>query len=287
MVFVAIVPKLLGTKVILDVHDLMPEMYQSKFGLHKEQWLIRFITWIERLSIGFADRAIAVHKPHLNALISHGNPVEKFIVLLNLPDPKIFANQAQAYSRNNSCFNLIYHGTVADRYGLQIALLALSSLKNEITGLKLLIVGQGDGLDSLKALAKELDLYDHVSFGEAWVPLEELVPIIIEADVGIVPILYDEFTKYMLPTKLLEYTALGIPVICSRTKTIEVYFNNSMVQFSSPGSVAELAKNILFLYQNPDRRRELATNVNKFNVVYNWEKQKLSYYQLIDSLLAK
>ena len=124
MVFVAIVPKLLGAKVILDVHDLMPELYQSKFGLGQTHWLIRFITWMERCSIGFADRAIAVHKPHLDALIRHGSPAEKFIVLLNLPDPKIFANSARVSGRNDSGLKLIYHGTVAERHGLQVALRA-------------------------------------------------------------------------------------------------------------------------------------------------------------------
>src|SRR5438477_7594002 len=86
LVFVALIPKMLGAKVILDVHDLMPELYMSKFGVEETSWVIRFITWLERRSIAFAHRAIAVHNPHLEALIKHGNPKEKFDVLLNVPD---------------------------------------------------------------------------------------------------------------------------------------------------------------------------------------------------------
>jgi glycosyltransferase involved in cell wall biosynthesis len=119
------------------------------------------------------------------------------------------------------------------------------------------------------------------------VPLDELACQIKSADVGIVPILYDDFTKYMLPVKLLEYVAIGKPVICSRTETIERYFDDSMVQFFSPGSVTELAENILLLYENSVRRRDLIGNSNKFNLVYSWENQKRDYYQLIDSLLEK
>lgn len=284
MVFVAIIPKLLGAKVVLDVHDLMPELYQSKFGLDKEDWLIRFITWVERLSIRFADRAIAVHKPHLDTLVSHGNPAGKFVILLNLPDPKIFADRTSARTVRDFGLRLIYHGTLAKRHGLSIALNAISSLREEIKGLEFQILGDGDDLPGLVDLSRELGLCDCVSFSKGLVPMEELVPIILEADVGVVPILYDEFTRHMLPVKLLEYVALGKPVICSRTETIEAYFDDSMVQYCQPGNAEQLAEQIRILYKNPDKREQLAANAERFNREYNWERQKQLYYQLIDDL---
>jgi len=286
MVFAAMMPKLLGAKVVLDVHDLMPELYQSKFGLRETHWLIRFITWSERCSIGFADRAIAVHRPHLKALIHHGNPEEKFIILLNLPDPRIFSGRAAVDHGDDSSFKLIYHGTVAERHGLKVALRALPSLRKEIKGLKFQIVGAGDGLPSLIDLAKELELTDCVDF-KAVMPMEELIPIILDADVGIVPILDDAFTKYMLPVKLLEYVALRIPVICSRSETIEAYFDDSMVQYCAPGNAAELAEQILTLYWHPEIRERLRANADRFCRDYSWERQKQRYYQLIDDLIGK
>ena len=287
MVFTAIVPKLLGAKVLLDVHDLMPELYQSKFGSNKRRLLIRFITWIERCSISFADRAIAVHEPHLQALCRHGNPAEKFLVLLNLPDMKIFTNQGECLPQGHSSLVLIYHGTVAKRNGLEIAIRAISLLKDELKDLELRIIGDGDDILRLSELVVELGLQDKVQINRGMVPLEKLVPIIQNADVGIVPILYDGFTRYMLPVKLLEYVALGKPVICSRTETIQAYFDDSMVQFTSPGSVSELAQAIRCLYEHPERRQELSANAGKFNQAYNWDKQKLAYYQLIDNLVKK
>lgn len=286
MVFVAILPKLLGAKVVLDVHDLMPELYQSKFGFSETHFLIRFITWIERISIGFANRAIAVHKPHLDALCRHGNPAEKFTLLLNLPDMKIFGNGVDDLPETKISFDLIYHGTVSSRHGLEFAIQAVLALREKIKGLKLSIIGEGDDISRLTHMVEELDVLDHVHIRKS-VPLDELVGQIKSADVGVIPLLYDDFTKYMLPVKLLEYVALEIPVICTRTETIETYFDNSMIQYFSSGNAAELADDILFLYQNPERRRELVANASKFNQAYNWEKQKQSYYQLIDALLEK
>ena len=286
MVFVAIIPKLLGAKVLLDVHDLMPELYQSKFGFADNHPLIRFITWIERISVRFADRALAVHKTHLEALCSHGSPFEKFTIVLNLPDMKIFSKEGHK-SGEKSDFELIYHGTVSERHGLEIALRAIATLHGKIQGLKLKIIGDGDGISRLIELVDELDLHNYIDINKGMIPLDELVPKIQAADVGIVPILYDDFTKYMLPVKLLEYVALKKPVICSRTQTIEAYFDNSMVQYFSPGSINELADSIYTLYIDSDRRTELSINADRFNQEYNWASQKQTYYLLIDDLIKE
>lgn len=284
MVFVALVPKLFGARVVLDVHDLMPELYQSKFGLGEKHPLIRFIAWMERRSVAFADRAIAVHRPHLDALVRHGNPEGKFTILLNLPDPKIFACRSETNGHNGAGFKLIYHGTIAERHGLQVAVRAISELRDQIPGLKFRVIGDGDGIPALIALVDELKLGDVVEVHHGLIPLQELAPVIAEADAGIVPILYDDFTRYMLPVKLLEYVALGKPVICSRTGTIEAYFDDSMVEYSTPGDVLELACHIRALSEDPGRRERLKFNADRFNREYNWQHHRQVYYQLIDSL---
>jgi glycosyltransferase involved in cell wall biosynthesis len=287
MVFAAIIPKLLGARVILDVHDLMPELYQSKFRLPERHWLIRFIRWVERTSIGFADRAIAVNKPHLEALVHHGNPDRKFIILLNLPDPKVFGPNRRLHHAGKNCgFKMIYHGMVAERYGLGIVLQAIASLREEIRGLSLLVAGEGDGLPDLVELAGELGLSDCVEF-RGFVPLEDLVPTLLDADVGVVPLLLDSFTKYVLPVKLLEYVALGTPAICARTQTIEEYFDDSMVQYFTPGDAGELANCIRLLYGDPEKRERLGANADRFNGEHAWEQEKHIYYEMVDGLVRE
>jgi glycosyltransferase involved in cell wall biosynthesis len=285
MVFVALIPKILGVKVLLDVHDLMPELYCSKFKLKDTDWLIRFITWIERCSIRFAHAAIAVHQPHLDVLVHHGNPGNKFTILLNLPDPKIFSREYVKCSENHRGFELIYHGMLAERNGLGIAIQAVAKLQKEIPDLQLKIIGEGDALPNLLKMMESESLQAWVKIHPV-IPLEELVPIIAEADVGIVPILYDEFTRYMLPVKLLEYAALGIPVICSRTETIQAYFDESMVAYFTPGDVDELVERVRDLYYHPEKRDELRANADRFNQEYSWTKQKQVYFDLIDHLVS-
>src|SRR5438034_4257056 len=153
LVFTTLVPKLLGAKIILDVHDLMPEMYMAKFGADYRNWMVRFIIWIEKLSVAFADKTIAVHEPHLNILAKHGNPREKFSVLLNLPDHRIFVRHLSAKPRQKR-FRLIYHGTIPDNdiAGLEVALRAVAQVRDDIPCLEFQIIGGGAGMDRLYRL---------------------------------------------------------------------------------------------------------------------------------------
>jgi glycosyltransferase involved in cell wall biosynthesis len=282
LVFAALVPKLFGAKVILDVHDLMPELYMCKFESGPRHIIIRLLTWVERRSIGFAHQAIAVHAPHRDALVAHGNKKQKFAILLNVPDPRIFHRNGTV--RSDGKFRLIYHGTVARRHGLEVALKAVRVVKECIPDLEFVVIGCGDDLPRIKQQAGEMGLGGCVRF-MGTMPVEELPNQLRQADVGIVPILYDAFTRYMLPLKLLEYVGMGIPCIVSQTETIRAYFDDEMVCFTKPGDDGELANHILELYQQPEQRARLVAKASEFNTAFNWPQQKENYFRVVDSLL--
>ena len=283
LVFAALIPKCLGAKVILDVHDLMPELYECKFGHGRGRFIVSLITWMERRSIAFADRAIAVHIPHRDALVSHGNRVDKFSILLNVPDPSIFVRNGVV--RSDDRFRLIYHGTVARRHGLEIALNAVVAVKDKIPNLEFLVIGHGDDLPRIKGLVETLQLTSCVRF-LGTMPVQKLPEQLAQADVGLVPILYDSFTRYMLPLKLMEYARMGIPAIVSDTETIRAYFDPQMVRYCKPGDPGDLANAILELYQNPARRKQMLDAAARFNSAYNWDEQKKGYFNLVDGLLS-
>jgi glycosyltransferase involved in cell wall biosynthesis len=284
LVFSAIGPRLLGAKVILDVHDLMPELYASKFGLSESHWMVRALKWVERLSVRFADAAVAVHQPHLDALVAHGNPRDRFTIVMNLPDPDMF------HRRNGSAqaseFTLIYHGMVGTRNGLDVAVRAAGQVHDQIPDLKLRIIGDGDDFARLRRLVDELGLAETVRLEQGFRPIEDLLPVLERAAVGVVPIVDDPFTKYMLPVKLLEYVALGVPVIASSTATIRTHFSDEMLAFIPPGDADALAGRILELYRDPERRYRLAAEADKFTNAHNWPREKTRYYQLVDSMVT-
>lgn len=289
LVFAALIPRLLGARIVLDVHDLMPELYQSKYGLAADHPLVRLLTWVERCSVRFAQRAIAVHQPHLDVLVRHGNPAGKFIILMNLPDPALFSATPPSTAQTGLPtepvpLRLIYHGTVSRRHGLGVALAALALVRSQGDDVRLHIIGVGDELPRLREQAHTLNLDDAVRIEEGWVRIDKLLPIIRQADAGVTPLLDDRFTRIMLPGKLLEYAALGIPTICSRTETIAAYFDDSMVAFCRPGDVEDLAARMRELYLQPELRRCLAAASQRFFQQHSWDAQIRRYYQLIDQL---
>jgi glycosyltransferase involved in cell wall biosynthesis len=284
LVFAAIGPRLLGAKVILDVHDLMPELYASKFGLPESHWVIRGLKLVERLSVRFANRAVAVHQPHLEALVEHGNPAEKFTIVMNLPDPAMFRRRTNGAEAGD--FTLVYHGMVGTRNGLDVAVRAAALARDEIPGLKLRIMGDGDDFARVRELVDELDVSGTVQLEQGLRPIEEVIPDLESATVGVVPIVDDPFTKYMLPVKLLEYVALGMPVIASSTSTIRAYFSESMLAFTQPGDAKALADQMVELYRSPERRHRLTTEADIFTAEHNWPREKTRYYQLVDSMVG-
>ena len=282
LVFAAIVPKLLGAKVILDVHDLMPELYASKFGAHHR--MVRVLETLERRSIAFADRAIAVHEPHLAALVARGSPEDKFSVIMNAPDTALF--HGAVGSRDPGRFRLVYHGTIGSRPGLDVAVRAVALARADVPGLELVIVGDGEYVGEVARLVTELELDGVVRLHRGRFDIAEVVPLLREADAGVVPILDDAFTRYMLPVKLLEYVALGLPVIASDTATIRAYFSDDMLAFVSPGDPRELARRIVALHRDPAGRARQAAAARRFLAEHGWQREKERYCELIDSLVG-
>jgi glycosyltransferase involved in cell wall biosynthesis len=284
LVFAALGPKLMGAKVILDVHDLVPELYASKFGAGDSSSVFRLTKLVERACVGFSDRALAVHGPHLEALVGHGNPRGKFTIVMNAPDPRLFPRSRESASAPG--FTLIYHGTISRRHGLDVAVRAVALARRSYEDIRLEVVGDGDGVAELRTLVAALGLGDTVTITEGRFPAEELQPLFKRASAGVVPLSHDVFTRYMLPVKLLEYVALGLPVICSRTETVQVYFDDTMVSFVEPGSDEDLAAKIVELRADEEKRRRLVTRADAFLEKHSWLRQRERYYSVIDSLLG-
>jgi len=283
LVFAAIVPKLGGARVILDLHDLMPEFYASRFGRPLSSLPVRLITLQEGLAARFADRVITVTDLWRSTLEGRGVPAAKLSVLMNLPDPAIFGGPAPPGELDGTRFTLVYHGTLAQRYGLDVALHALAIARRDVAA-RLIIHGRGDLLESLAALADELGVRDDVVFSTDRLPSEELPALLRRADAAVVPYRRDIFTDEILPTKLMEYAALDIPTIVTRTPAVEAYFDESAVRFVPAEDPEELAAAIVELARDPAARASLARNAARFRERHDWTRSAAAYVELVREL---
>lgn len=286
LVFAAWMPRWFGARLILDLHDLMPEFYMGRFHKSFDSWPVRLVRLQERLSCRFAHHVITVSHHWRQTLIERGVPAEKVSVVMNVADEKIFkrplnkARQAQS----GEGLRLVYHGMVTYRYGLDLVLQAIARLRPEMPDIYFTLLGDGLYIKTLMHLADELDLGDQVTLNWRFLPAEKLPGVILNADVGVVPYRNDPFTDGLVPTKLMEYAALGLPSIAARTTAIEAYFADTMVEFFEPGDLDDLVRCIRGLYENPERLTELARGSEKFNQRYNWASISAEYVALVERL---
>ena len=160
LVFLGIVPKLFGSKIILDLHDPTPEMLMTKFADGKDSKLTKLLKWQEKVSIKFAHRVITTNKSFLDRFIFRGCPPDKIFIIMNSPQESIF-NRNTDKSKEKLAENkyiVMYHGIIITRYGFEDLLNAVYLLKDKILGLELRVYGNGEDLSLFLETVKKLKL---------------------------------------------------------------------------------------------------------------------------------
>jgi glycosyltransferase involved in cell wall biosynthesis len=293
LVFSALLPRWLGAKVILDLHDPMPELYQTIYKLRENQPVVRLLKWIEKRSIGFADLVLT---PNLAFQVlfssrSGAQGKEKIQIVMNSPEESLFNHRPVAATpgqapRRNGEFRLIYHGLLADRHGLELLLNAVKGLGKLIDGLVLDVYGSGPEayLKKVEQLIVDLGLEKMVVY-HGKKPLNEIPGAIRLADLGIIPNRRSPFTELNFPTRIFEYLSMDKPVIAPNTRGIRDYFGSEDLIFFEPDDVADLERQILWVYQHPAEVAELVARGRRIYQSFSWQAEKARFTEMVGNLL--
>jgi len=286
LVFSALVPRLRGTPVILDIRDILPEFYASKFKASKDSLGFRFLCKLERISAKFSNHVIVAGSDWETRLLSRSVGPGESTVILNLPDRSIFQRSSDSDNRRGAGCLLLYHGTLNWHQGLDIAVLAFARIKDRIPETQFHIYGDGPSKQELLALIQKHALEGRVAIYDR-IPVREIASVLETAQLGIVPKRKDEFGNEAFSTKILEFMAMGVPVIVSDTKVDQAYFDSSLVRFVRAEDVDDLAESMLDLIQHPEKRRALAERAFQFVTTSDWSVKKQDYFDLVNRLLEK
>jgi glycosyltransferase involved in cell wall biosynthesis len=292
LVLSALFPKLLGAKVILDQHDPMPELIMTIFNVEESSFEVRTIRRLEKWSMGLADFVITVNRACKRMFAERACRPEKIGIVMNSPDGGIFryraAHSCRAAQKNGAKrFVVMYHGSIVERNGLDLAVSAFSHLKNQIPSAELRIFGRRTPfLDQVLEKAYSLGLRDRISY-QGSRTLEELVPEIEACDVGIIPNQRNRFTDINTPTRIFEYLALGKPVIAPRTPGIQDYFDPDSLLFFEAGDARDLAEKIKYVYANSRETIECAARGQKIYLAHTWEQERRKFVQMVRDLLIR
>jgi glycosyltransferase involved in cell wall biosynthesis len=273
LVFAGLLPRLAGKKVVLDIHDSMPETVAAKFT--STPLLDRVLRLEERISALVAHRVVCVNGPQRDLIVSRGVGRSKTFVCMNVPDPRIFPrpDRSAVSPRPSQTFDLVYHGTMAERLGVDLIIRAVARVRERIPNVRLHLWGDGDDVQTFQQLARELDIADKVRFNPAGYPVHELAAHLGHMNVGLAGNRKSVACDLMLPVKLMECFSVGIPVVAPRLKTIQHYLSEEMVAYFEPEDVDSMARAILRLYESPEVRSRQVAKAAEFLEEYGWQRQ--------------
>jgi glycosyltransferase involved in cell wall biosynthesis len=284
LVFAAVVPKLLGSKVILDIHDILPEFFASKFNASEQSLKFKLLLLAEYLSVRFSDHVIIANDLWHERLVNRSARAEQCTSIINYPDGEMFRPRGRSATFSGK-FRITYPGTLNAHQGLHIALHALARIKEELPDIEFHIYGEGPAKISLIELSTQLGLSDRVVFHE-FLRCDQIAEAMALSDLAIVPKCSSSaFGNEAMSTKIMEFMSLGVPVIVSRTKVDSFYHTDSRVKFFESGNPSDLADAIVMLYHDAQLRNRLAANASAYVRDNNWQDKKQMYLQIVDSLV--
>jgi glycosyltransferase involved in cell wall biosynthesis len=296
LVFATLALKLSGTKVVLHMHEPMPELFGTLFGQHRHGWLVRAIRLAERLSVAYADRVLTVTEQMREKLGERGANIAKVGVIVNVPDDRLFAlecypelvRQVAAIKHEdnrNGIFRLLCHGAIERRYGLELIVEAVALVVDKIPGVQFRFMGEGDYLGEVLARARELGVASHVHY-LGYVSFEKMIEEILATDVAIVPMRRNPYSVLVHTNKMYEYMALKRPIIASRLGAVASYFPENTLLYFTSDDAEDLARQILYAADNPEEMSARTRRVAALYEAYRWEHEKRKYVRVYHDLVG-
>ncbi len=285
-VFAALVPRLAGARVVLDIHDLVPEFYAAKFGVGPGSLAARALRAMERWSGRFAHHVIIANDLWRDRITARSVPAHKVSSFINYPDLGVFHPALRARTPGDGRFVMAYPGSLNHHQGLDIALRAFHQALRQVPHLEFHIHGEGPARPALAALVDELGLQGRAVLHDP-VPQRAVAQLMADADLGVVPKRNDAFGGDAFSTKILEFMAVGVPVVCARTRIDDHYFNDELVRFFPPEDVDALAQAMVQAAQDPQAGAARAARALRHAQAQGWDTHQHRYLALVDSLVAR
>ena len=288
LVFAALFNKLTGSKIILDLHEIFPELFIARRPRLENSFWVKLLKLGEKLSIKFSNRLITIHEPARDIFVSRNKNIEnKIQVIMNSVDPAEFKSTVLTPTEN---FIIMYNGTIVKLLNLELIIKALALLRNNMPAedfdrIRFRLFGEGPVLNEMLSLAKETGLEDKVEY-HGFVTPEVMHREVLEASVCILPPLKNIYSDLFYTIKLIEMVYINIPVIATRLNTYKKYYREESLFYFDSGNTKQLAERIKEVYYDPAIVKEKTQNAFDDYTKVNREVMMGRYKELIKSLLS-
>jgi glycosyltransferase involved in cell wall biosynthesis len=280
----AVLPRLLGSRVIFDIHDRSPDMFSMRFPGRLGTRASVVLGRVERLATALADAVVTVHDPYLRELLANGVPADKATVVMNTLDERLLPPPKP---RGRGPFRVVYQGTVTPHYGVHLLVDALAEAVRQGLDARLEILGAGDSVPDLQRRAVALGLSGRVQIEGTYLPHKTVLERVNAASAGVIPNMPIPLNRFALSQKLFEYVVMGVPVVSAALPTIREYFSDEEVLFFEPGSADSLAEALLEVAGDPQAAESRAVRARRRYRHYRWDVNARKYIEILDRLSGR
>lgn len=281
LVTAALLPRLMGARVIFDVHDLSTHMFAARFGGWGAGVARPLLRALQRAATRAADAVLTVHEPYRRELASEGVDPETVTVVMNTVDERLLPETTPAAAPGPP--RIVYHGTITPSYGVDLLIAAAERLRDRFA-FNVELYGEGDALAAIRAAADATGIGDRLRASGTYLPHREVLLAVAGAAVGVIPNRPGELNRFALSSKLFEYVALGIPVVCADLPTLRAHFCDAEIRFFRAGDAGSLADAIADVLAEPEVAAARAARARLRYEDYRWGLQASRYAGVLNEL---
>jgi glycosyltransferase involved in cell wall biosynthesis len=260
------------------------------FGLREQSYLVRLLKTLEQWSIYFADAVLTTNEAFRRLFLSRGCPPGKISVIMNSPDEEIFRYRdavGQSFSAQDQPkpFVIMYHGSLVERHGLDLAVAALQKVRKTIPGAELRIYGRSTPfLEQVMDSVRKSNAQEAIRYLGP-MKLEQIPAAICQCDIGIIPNRRSAFTELNMPTRIFEYLSQGKPVIAPRTEGILDYFGPKELVLFELGNVDDLAAKIEYALSHTIEMEKMVELGQEVYRAHQWSGERREFVGRVAGLL--
>jgi glycosyltransferase involved in cell wall biosynthesis len=288
LAFAAFPIRLNGVPLLLDLHEDMPEFFRDRFAHPLLRPLMPAVSGSARAAAAFATELITVHEPLRQLSIARGVPPEKIGVVMNSADTRLFdpgRHPRRAFMEDGE-LRLIHHSNLQRIYGLDVGVEAVALLDPAELPHRLDVYGDGPFRSQVQAAVTRTGTARRIHL-HGRVPLDDLPGLLAESDIGLVPSRPEPYMDYSLSTKLLEFAAMGLPIIASHLATFRAHFSEEAIRYVAGNDARALAGAIRGLAADPAAAARLGAEAHRQAAAYAWDLQAERYVAIVERLITR
>jgi len=274
-----------GVKFVFDHHDINPELYIAKFN--RKDIFYRLLQYFERKTFYYSDISIATNQSYREIAINRGamNPKDVYVVRSG-PDLKRMKIQSPKVEiKKDKTITIGYIGVIGQQEGIDHLLESLKIIleQHNYNDFHCYIIGDGPVKKEMEELSVNLGLNEFVSF-TGRVSDQLMLDILNSCDICVNPDIYNEMNDKSTMNKIMEYMALGKPIVQYNLKEGKVSAEGASL-YAKNNNINDFADKIFELMNDQDKR-DIMSKIGKERI-YNelhWEIEKKKYIKTYENL---